>query len=65
MFVAKTEKIVKLGKAQTGPGGRTGSCRSGVGRINWGSELTLNLGLAGQRADVNLSHGVVSALFPV
>lgn len=33
MFVAKTEKIVKLGKAQTGPGGRTGSCRSVSGGL--------------------------------
>ena len=48
-------KRLSSGAGQEQPG----SCCSAVGRVNWGTELTVNMGLAGQRADVNFSHCVV------
>lgn len=53
-------------RAEWGRGseGQPGSSCDAVGRVNWGPELTVNMGLAGQRAEVSLSHCIVRVLFP-
>ena len=53
-------------RAEWGRGseGQPGSSCDAVGRVNWGPELTVNMGLAGQRAEVSLSHCMVRVLFP-